>query len=37
MKMEQPLTAHKSGKVSGLVAQIGTTVPSGTVLLEITD
>jgi acetyl-CoA/propionyl-CoA carboxylase biotin carboxyl carrier protein len=37
MKMEQPLTANKSGKVSGLVAQIGTTVPSGTVLLEITD
>jgi acetyl-CoA/propionyl-CoA carboxylase biotin carboxyl carrier protein len=37
MKMEQPLTAHKSGTVKGLVAEIGTTVPSGTVLLEIVD
>lgn len=37
MKMEQPLTAHKSGTVTNLTAQIGTTVPSGTVLLEITD
>lgn len=37
MKMEQPLTAHKSGTVTNLSAQIGTTVPSGTVLLEITD
>ncbi len=37
MKMEQPLTAHKSGKVKGLSAEIGTTVPSGTVLLEIVD
>ena len=37
MKMEQPLTAHKAGKVKGLSAQIGATVPSGTVLLEIVD
>ena len=37
MKMEQPLTAHKSGTVKGLIAVIGTTVPSGTVLLEIVD
>lgn len=37
MKMEQPLTAHKSGTVKGLVAEIGVTVPSGTVLLEIVD
>ncbi len=37
MKMEQPLTAHKSGTVTNLTAQIGTTVPSGIVLLEITD
>ena len=37
MKMEQPLTAHKSGTVKNLTAQIGVTVPSGTVLLEITD
>jgi acetyl-CoA/propionyl-CoA carboxylase biotin carboxyl carrier protein len=37
MKMEQPLTAHKAGTVKGLSAQIGATVPSGTVLLEIVD
>jgi len=37
MKMEQPLTAHKAGTVKNLTAQIGTTVPSGTVLLEIID
>ena len=35
MKMEQPLTAHKAGKISGLIAQVGTTVQSGTVLCEI--
>jgi len=37
MKMEQPLTAHKSGKISKLVAEIGETVASGTSLCEITD
>ena len=37
MKMEQPLTAHKAGTVKGLSAEIGATVPSGTVLLEIVD
>ena len=37
MKMEQPLIAHKSGTVKNLAAQIGVTVPSGTVLLEISD
>ena len=37
MKMEQPLTAHKSGKVSGIVVEIGETVASGTVLCEILD
>jgi len=36
MKMEQPLTAHKSGKITALNAQVGTTVPVGTVLCEIT-
>ena len=36
MKMEQPLTAHKAGVVTGLNAEVGSTVPSGTVLLEIT-
>lgn len=35
MKMEQPLTAHKDGVVTGLAAQVGATVPTGTVLLEI--
>lgn len=35
MKMEQPLTAHKSGTVSGLNAEVGTTVPAGTALCEI--
>jgi len=37
MKMEQPLTAHKSGVVKNLNAEIGTTVPSGTTLLDIAD
>lgn len=35
MKMEQPLTAHKDGVVTGLSAEVGSTVPTGTVLLEI--
>ena len=35
MKMEQPLTAHKAGTVTGLSAEVGATVPSGTVLCEI--
>ncbi len=37
MKMEQPLTAHKAGTVTGLVAEVGATVASGTVLCEIKD
>lgn len=37
MKMEQPLTAHKAGIIKGITAEIGVTVTSGTVLLEITD
>jgi acetyl-CoA/propionyl-CoA carboxylase biotin carboxyl carrier protein len=37
MKMEQPITAHKAGVVSGLTAEIGATVTSGTVLAEIKD
>jgi acetyl-CoA/propionyl-CoA carboxylase biotin carboxyl carrier protein len=37
MKMEQPLNAHKSGIVTGLAAEVGATVPTGTVLLEIKD
>lgn len=35
MKMEQPLTAHKSGTIRGVNAHVGATVASGTVLLEI--
>ena len=35
MKMEQPLTAHKSGVITGLNAEVGTTVPTGTELMEI--
>ena len=37
MKMEQPLTAHKAGIVTGLDAAVGATVPTGTVLCEIKD
>ena len=37
MKMEQPINAHKSGTVKGLAAEVGSTVPSGSVLLEIAD
>lgn len=35
MKMEQPLTAHKSGVIAKLQAEVGATVPTGTVLCEI--
>jgi len=35
MKMEQPLTAHKTGVIKNLKAVIGETVASGTVLCEI--
>ena len=37
MKMEQPLTAHRAGTVTGLIAEVGATVASGTVLCEIKD
>jgi len=37
MKMEQPLTAHKAGTVTALSAEVGTTVPAGTVLCELSD
>jgi acetyl-CoA/propionyl-CoA carboxylase biotin carboxyl carrier protein len=37
MKMEQPLNAHKAGTVANLTAEVGTTVPTGTPLLEIKD
>ncbi len=37
MKMEQPITAHKAGTVSGLAAQVGATVGNGAVICQITD
>ena len=35
MKMEQPLTAHKAGIVTGLTAEVGTSVTSGALVCEI--
>ena len=37
MKMEQPITAHKAGTVTGLSAEVGATVSNGQVLAEIID
>ncbi|NDB18793.1 MAG: hypothetical protein EB027_05980, partial [Actinobacteria bacterium] len=37
MKMEQPINAHKAGTVTSVAAEVGSTVPSGSVLLEIGD
>jgi acetyl-CoA/propionyl-CoA carboxylase biotin carboxyl carrier protein len=37
MKMEQPLTAHKSGTLSGLTAVPGDTVAAGAVIATIAD
>lgn len=37
MKMEQPIKAHKAGTIVKILAEIGTTIPAGTVLLEIED
>jgi acetyl-CoA/propionyl-CoA carboxylase biotin carboxyl carrier protein len=37
MKMEQPLTAHRSGIVTNITAEVGATVPTGTVLCDIKD
>ena len=35
MKMEQPLTAHKDGTVTGLAVQVGQTVPAGGVICQL--
>lgn len=35
MKMEQPITAHKAGKVTGLKAKTGDTVTAGAVIATI--
>ncbi|MCZ2859530.1 acetyl/propionyl/methylcrotonyl-CoA carboxylase subunit alpha [Blastococcus sp. VKM Ac-2987] len=37
MKMEQPITAHKAGTVSGLSAEVGASVTSGAVICTIAD
>jgi acetyl-CoA/propionyl-CoA carboxylase biotin carboxyl carrier protein len=37
MKMEQPLTAHKDGTVTGLNAEVGAAVTSGAVICTIAD
>jgi acetyl-CoA/propionyl-CoA carboxylase biotin carboxyl carrier protein len=37
MKMEQPITAHKSGTIANLNATVGATVASGFLLLDIAD
>ncbi|AMM21735.1 acetyl-/propionyl-CoA carboxylase subunit alpha [Frondihabitans sp. PAMC 28766] len=37
MKMEQPVSAHRDGTVSGIDAAVGSTVSSGHVLLSIGD
>jgi len=37
MKMEQPLVAHRSGRVTGLAAEVGTSVSAGTPICEIVD
>ena len=37
MKMEQPITAHKAGTITGLAAELGQTVTSGAVLCELKD
>jgi len=37
MKMEQPLTAHKDGVVSGLTVTVGQTVTAGAAICELKD
>ena len=37
MKMEQPLTAHKDGTVTGLAVQVGQTVSAGASICELAD
>lgn len=35
--MEQPITAHKAGTVTGLSAEIGATIGAGEVVATIAD
>ena len=37
MKMEQPITAHKAGTVTGLSAEVGAAITSGAVICTIAD
>jgi len=37
MKMEQPLTAHKAGTITGLSVTVGQTVPAGAVICQLAD
>ncbi|GGL29302.1 ATP-grasp domain-containing protein [Phycicoccus endophyticus] len=37
MKMEQPITAHKAGVVTGLKAEVGATVSNGAVICDLKD
>ena len=37
MKMEQPLTAHKAGTVTGLAVEVGQTVAADTEICQIKD
>lgn len=37
MKMEQPLVAHRAGRVAGLSADVGASVSAGTTICEIVD
>jgi acetyl-CoA/propionyl-CoA carboxylase biotin carboxyl carrier protein len=37
MKMEQPLTAHKDGTVTGLAVEVGQTLAAGTEICQIKD
>ena len=37
MKMEQPLTAHKDGTVTGLSVEVGQTVSADSAICELTD
>ena len=37
MKMEQPLTAHRSGTISSIGVSVGTTISAGTRILDIVD
>jgi acetyl-CoA/propionyl-CoA carboxylase biotin carboxyl carrier protein len=35
MKMEQPLSAHKSGVVTGLTAAVGDVLAAGTTICDL--